>query len=441
MKGPSRHFQSTRPFSHSLLAVLLLIWAAAGPASELRLISANIVDPETQVIRQGELWIRDGNIVPAGDPSAYEGETLDLGGKWVIPGLNDLHTHAYGNMAPGHTFDSPGTEVVARRLLYAGVTGFLDLFGSEDDLYALRERQQNGEFIGATLFASLSCLTATEGHCTEYGVPTRVMDTPDQARKVVTDLAARRPDVVKIVYAPSGAMPSIDKETMMAAVATAREQGIRTVIHVQSWDDVRDAVEAGASAVTHVPPDPIPGDIPALMVNAGVVSIPTLSVFTELVLFLYEPSVLDNSLAHLLTTPDIIAAYQSEEFQQRFAANRRGLKERTVVRLESVKAMADAGVTILSGSDAGNWGTIQGFSAHRELVKLVDAGFTPWQALAASTTLAGDFLEQSYGVQPGDEASLVVLDASPVDDIRNTQRISTVIYRGKIIDRDALLRE
>ncbi len=123
----------------------------------------------------------------------------------MIPGLNDLHTHSYGNMAPGRVFDGAGTAAVAKRMLYAGVTGFLDLFGREETLYGLRERQRSGEEVGgADLFTSLSCLTATKGHCTEYGIPTRVMDTPDQARGVVSDLAKKRPDVVNISAIPAG---------------------------------------------------------------------------------------------------------------------------------------------------------------------------------------------------------------------------------------------
>jgi imidazolonepropionase-like amidohydrolase len=103
--------------------------------------------------------------------------------------------------------------------------------------------------------------------------------------------------------------------------------------------------------------------------------------------------------------------------------------------------MADAGVTILTGTDWGNWGTIQGFSLHRELVLLVDAGLSSWQALAASTTLTGEFLGKSFGVMPGDEANLVVLDASPIQDIRNTQQIAMVIHHGKVVDRARLLAD
>jgi imidazolonepropionase-like amidohydrolase len=96
------------------------------------------------------------------------------------------------------------------------------------------------------------------------------------------------------------------------------------------------------------------------------------------------------------------------------------------------------GVTTLAGTDVGNIGTFQGYSLHRELELMVAHGATPWQALAAATTLAGRFLEEEAGVRPGALANLVVLDASPVADIQNTAKIATVIYRGQVVDRTTL---
>lgn len=90
---------------------------------------------------------------------------------------------------------------------------------------------------------------------------------------------------------------------------------------------------------------------------------------------------------------------------------------------------------MLVGTDAGNPGTFQGYSVHRELIRLVQAGLSPWEALAAATTDAGVFLERKFGVQAGDAANLVVLEASPIDDIANTQRIAIVVARGKVVYR------
>ena len=99
----------------------------------------------------------------------------------------------------------------------------------------------------------------------------------------------------------------------------------------------------------------------------------------------------------------------------------------------SVKTLIDAGVTILTGSDSGNYGTIQGYFVHREMIKLFQSGMSTWQALQASTINAGQFLDKNFGVNQGDEANLVILQASPIDDIRNTQKIAFVIHHAKVI--------
>jgi imidazolonepropionase-like amidohydrolase len=424
------------------LAAALLLCVDSVAAQGLFLTNARIVDPETGEVRSGSLLIVDGVIAgsPEGAPAGFAGQTIDLEGRWVIPGLNDLHTHSYGNGAPGGAGESVGTPVTSRRMLYAGVTGFLDLFAPEDLIFGLRDRQRQFGFAGADIFASGPCLTATDGHCSEYGVPTRIVDSPEDARREVTELAQKRPDVVKIVYQPSGRMPSIDKETFAAAVSTASENGIKTVIHIGTWDEVRDAVEVGASAVTHMPAEPVPPDLAALMAERGVYSIPTLAVETEIAVWVADPELLASPLATALTNDAIINAYRQDSLSDgvrghidRVATNREAV-------LRNVKALSDAGVPLLAGTDAGNWGTIQGYSVHRELAIMVEAGLTPWQALAASTTTAGEFLGRSYGVSQGDEANLVVLDASPIEEIQNTQNIYMVVYHGEVVDRDKLLQ-
>src|SRR6185503_11791304 len=101
--------------------------------------------------------------------------------------------------------------------------------------------------------------------------------------------------------------------------------------------------------------------------------------------------------------------------------------------MESIRRLHAAGVPMLTGTDAGNLGVVQGYSVHRELIRLVEAGLSPWDAIAASTTRAGEFLGRKFGVQPGDDANLVVLEGSPIDDIANTQRISRVVMRGRVV--------
>ena len=82
---------------------------------------------------------------------------------------------------------------------------------------------------------------------------------------------------------------------------------------------------------------------------------------------------------------------------------------------------------MLTGTDGGNFGVFQGYSVHRELELLAEAGVSPWAALRAATTDAARFLDRRWGVEPGDEATLLVLEASPVEAIANTKRVHTVI--------------
>ncbi len=432
--------------SHRLIVALAIIagWVPSMAAQqELLLVNANIVDPATQTIETGNLLLRDGVIVGRPDrvPTDFSGTTLDLTGGWVIPGLSDLHVHSFGNANPEEGVEFLGAVTVAQRILRAGVVRFLDLFNVESAIFGQREQQRRGEFAGADLFAAGPCLTATNGHCSEYGVPTRIIDTPEDARREVSDLATAAPDVVKIVYdhqVLSGGFrrPTIDQPTLAAAIAEARRHDLATIIHVGTWDDVRDAVEAGATAVTHTPiPEPVPDDVVALMASAGTVHIPTLVVQTALTRIAADLTQLDDPLLVAVTSQTLRDSYRQMSTEPgspigRFLEwQRSGL----ATSFQSVRRLARAGVPMLTGTDAGNLGTFHGYSVHQEMALLVEAGLSPWEALAASTTNVGTFLHRRVGVRTGDEASLVVLDASPIDDIAHTTRIQMVIHRGAVV--------
>jgi len=405
-------------------------------AQELLLTNAKIIDPKAEQIINGHLLIEDNVITTTLQdiPANFTGKIIDIKGKWIIPGLNELHTHSFGNRGPGRANNFVGTDGTAKLMLSAGVTSFLDLFGNEDALFKHRKQQHNGKISGADIFTSLSCLTATKGHCTEYGISTRVMDSPKEAINVVNGLAKRSPNVIKIVYNQHGRLPSINKETLKAAIDTAKKHQIKTIIHISSVDDMRDAILAGASALTHIPDDKeIPVNIAELMAKHNVVSIPTLSVDTDLVDFIKHPEILATPMAVKLANQEIRSSYTIENLKWT-SAKLDELQNRSQHYYRSTKTLIDAGVTILTGSDSGNYGTIQGYSVHREMIKLVQSGMSNWQALQASTTKAGQFLGKKFGVNQGDEANLVILQASPIEEISNTQKIAFVIHHGKVIE-------
>ena len=304
---------------------------------------------------------------------------------------------------------------------------------------ACAPRLESGELLGATAFVA-GGITTPLGHGAEFG-STREAESVEEALQEFSDLVAQRqPDILKLHHQPySRYFPTFELDVLTAMIRAANEAGIKTIVHVDTWNAALETVEAGASAITHVPPGPIPQTMIAAMQRRGTFWVPTLSVHTGLADFLENEDLLSRPLFVALTG-DLGDAYNREVYlpdrMRRYSAAQR--KNRRTY-LESVRAAAAAGVPIAAGSDIGNVGTFQGYSIHREMALYVQAGLTPWAALRSATTTAGEFLGVPVGVKPGDLASLVLLSDSPIENIENTEKIVAMIHRGKIVDREALL--
>ena len=421
-------------------------WTGAATAQTLALTGATILTPADESIRHGVLVIEDGTVsrIAEAVPPDFPGETLDLTGKFIIPALADMHSHTFGNNSPAGMPQLLGPQGTANAALYTGVAFVLDLFSPEQMILSFRDRQRAEGGQGAEILAAGPCFTATNGHCTEYGIPTRTVDTPEEARSEVADLAMAAPDVVKVVYDHQSyggrSFPTIDLPTLTAVLETAREHGLPTIVHVGTWQDVRDAALAGASAVTHTPgPDPPPPDLPEILLQAGTVHIPTLAVQGDFVRLLDDPSLLDDPLLAETVPAALLDTYRADASADPRIESWLGWQRTlSAPNLAAVGTLAAAGVPMLTGTDGGNFGVFQGYSVHRELELLVEAGLSPWAALRSATIEAARFLDRRWGVEPGDEATLLVMDASPVEAIANTKRVHAVVQRGVVVDREAL---
>ena len=433
-----------KPFTKSVVTLFALPTGLA--AQDLALMDAVVLNPADESIHRGVVVIEDGRILSLAEalPPDFDGPSLELDGRYVVPALADLHTHSFGNAAPGTMPQMLGPQGSANAALYNGVAFVLDLFSPEEMILAFRDGQRADGPQGAMLFAAGPCLTATNGHCSEYGVPTRIVDTPEDARREVSDLAGKAPDVVKIVYDHQSyggrSMPTVDLATLTAVLETAGQHGLKTVIHVGTWDDMREAVLAGADAVTHTPgPQPPPAGLAALMVESGTYHIPTLAVQSEFARMVDDPGLLDDPLLTETVPQALRDIYRdfdpSQSAFQDWLGYQRILAQPSS---EAVKSLADAGVPMLAGTDGGNPGVFQGYTVHRELELLEAAGLSPWAVLRSATANAAGFLGHRWGVEPGDEATLVVLDASPLESIANTKRIHAVIQAGVVVDRETL---
>ena len=176
------------------------------------------------------------------------------------------------------------------------------------------------------------------------------------------------------------------------------------------------------------------------MKEKKVYMIPTLTVHSGMLKISENPNFLKKDLLKNVTTEALLTAYQDTSLfgthAKRWLDRQKSQRE---IILRNIKKLSQKGIRIMTGTDAGNLGTFQGYSVHTELALLVEAGLSPWQALAASATVPGEFWGKSFGVQPGDEANLVVLSASPIEDIRNTEKIEMIIHHGKVVDREKLI--
>ncbi|MEM1247458.1 MAG: TonB-dependent receptor [Acidobacteriota bacterium] len=438
----STHSAKRRQARSAHLTVLLFVLSSAIVSAQeapLALIGATLLDPAQETATREVLVLEAGVIAQRLPelPADFAGEVLDLSGAYLTPGFNDLHVHSYGNSGPNGQFEVFGTDGVAERMLSVGVTGFLDLSGYEDLILTQRDRQRvdPSYMLGADIYSAGAAFTCPDGHGTQFPNPPHIVTSPEEARAQVKALAPRRPDVVKLIYIPSNrGLPSIDHATMVAITAEARKHDIPVVAHVDHWSDALEAVRAGVAALTHTNANPVPPELIAAMLERGTAIIPTLAVHLDLSWFWGQPERLRSTVLQRTSMPEFREAYEAESLDLRLERWRRRQVDGRELLLEAVKTFSDAGVPVLTGSDAGNPGTFQGASLHRELALLVEAGLSPWEALRATTTRAGELLRRPIGLQPGDLAHFAVFERSPVLEIANTESLLTVIHRGRLVD-------
>ncbi|MEL6853376.1 MAG: CIA30 family protein [Bacteroidota bacterium] len=390
------------------------------------------------------IWIKDGRIHKIGKkaPKKFDGERRSLAGKFILPALWDMHVHSFGNIAPNNRFQMLTTSGTAKTMLYCGVGGFLDLFSEENYIIGLRDQQREEGLPGADIHCAGPIFTCTKGHGTEYGVPTRVVNTPEEARQSMAELAEKKPDVIKLVYdnAPNR-MPTMDQATMEAVVAAANQHGIKVIAHIGTWQDVKEVVEAGGHAITHAPTDPLPEEVLQLMKEKQTTMIPTLSVQQDMSLYFQRPELLNSSLLQAVVDAPLLEAFVDSsklEFRmKRFMAYQKATRK---VAADIIQRMHKAGVPLLTGTDSGNPGVFQGYSVHREMALLHEFGLTPWEALAAATTRSAHFLGKNASLEEGALANLLILDASPLETLSHTEKIHAQVHHGKWVDRSVLLK-
>ncbi len=427
------------------------------------------------VIDQGSVLIKDGKIAqvftgPAPDPKSLKAEAIDAAGKTLLPGLIDVHVHLgaagfFSDNAKQYADPDGSFDRELAAYLFSGVTAVKSAGDALDATLKHRAVVNSGEKLGAELFAVGPMFTAEGGHGAEFVkyVPesirarleqqmVRLPKSAAEARAQVAELKQSGVDGIKAILDAGGGSVRynrLDPQILKAIGEASRQAGLPLVCHTGDSQDVADALDAGVNGLEHGSmKDVIPEALFVRMKQNGVTYDPTLTAVEGIQAFvqgnngpLERPMVQQTAptgalaASKLLFTSPGMAGMRASYAGYPFSLDR---------SKQNLLAAYRAGVWLVTGTDAGNPMVSHGPGVHRELQLWVEAGIPAAAALQAATYNGARLLrvDNRIGlIRQGYDASLLLVDGNPLQDISATERISLVLLKGERVDRSKLLGE
>ena len=396
--------------------------------------------------------ITDGRIQWIGANSQLKvppgAERINLSGKFVIPGVINLHGHL------GNTIDlvqDPKNftrENMTRNLKnYAsyGVTTVLSMGSDQDLVYTMRAEQRAGRPSVTRIFTAGRGFTGKGGYPTTAmgmkGVPYEV-ETKAQVQKDVAELAAKKVDIVKIwVDDHLGRETKIPLDLSAAIIQNAHKHGLKVAAHIFYLQDAKDLVAAGLDALAHSVRDkPVDQALIDLMKKKGAwQAAATFTREASVFAFVKTPPFIDDPFFTRGVSPAVVAALKSDELHKKMAAypNYEKFPAFLETAQKNLKKLVDSGVNYGFGTDTGPPARFPGFFEHWEMELTAEAGLTPMQIITAFSKRNAEFLGVSKTLgtlEAGKWADLVVLEKNPLADIKNTRSIQKVFIAGNVVN-------
>lgn len=389
--------------------------------------NANIFDGTgAPMVNNAVMLVQNGRITAIGPASQVQipngAEVVDLGGRYVIPGLLNAHAHVEDPTGSG-----PSVREQLEQYAYYGVTTVLSLGEDPPEALALRADRESPTLRHARLWAAGQIFTPL---------------TAEEAESAVHQLASQNVDWVKIrVDSFLGTQQKMPPEAYETVIRTATSHNIPVAVHMVELEDAKGVLRAGARLIAHSVRDQIVDqEFIDLMLSSGVCYVPTLT--RELSTFVYadRPDFFDDPFFLERAAPADLDAFLSPDLReaQSTGANAVYYREALPRAEENMRILKQAGVPIAFGTDSGTRfpGRFQGYMEHLELEMVVDAGLTPQEALvsATGTTARCIGLEGVVGtLVPGAFADFIVLNANPLEDILNTRQVHSVRMGGNLV--------
>jgi imidazolonepropionase-like amidohydrolase len=448
-----------------LLSSILLVLSFATPrisAQTLTIANATVVDVSNGALRRGTTLVIEGNRIRSVGPSSASpqprGAVVDAKGMYVIPGLWDMHTHAYFGWSSDF-----GDKYVLPLFIANGITGIRDMGSDLDAVLRARKEVAAHKLVGPRMVISGPML---DGPQVTFKASTAIT-TPEDGRRAVDMLKSRGVDFIKI-------QSGVPREAYFAIAAEAKKLGIEFEGHVPDAVRASEAIASGQRTFEHLigifeASTPDEDALIKRKYGAGKDSLANKSLATFLDRY---DAAREESIVRLLAKNnvwkcptlfwergqwlvDVIDWRQDPDIgytprtwiEKKYPSTQKAVFESMdadalAVRrrfvdheLDIVRKLHAAGVPFLAGTDApAGVDVTPGISLHLELQRFVAAGFTPLEALQTATINPARFFGKlsDYGtVQAGRIADLVILRANPLEDIANTRTITGVVGDGR----------
>lgn len=370
-----------------------------------------------------------------------DAQTIDATGKFLIPGLWDMHTHL------SFYADTKQPPFTAFPLLIAnGVTGVRDLGGNLEQIDRWRKEITDGTLTGMRIFRAGAYVDGQKKMNEFRASMTIVVNTPEEARAAVRNLKQRGVDFIKVHNA-------VPHDAYLALADECRKQKIPLATHLPRSVRIAEASDAGTRSIEHIEMllesvsfDVAAGEKPKepLAALAEITDEKANALFARFVKngTYYTPTLV--GYRSFVQEAEEGAAKDSAKWRDSLAA-----RQKIFSRFKQfVGMMQKSGVGILAGTDfarkrdAYPYPVPQpGADLHDELALFVESGLTPLEAIQTATLNPAKWLniQKDYGtIEKGKVADIVLLEANPLEDIKNTRRIDAVVLNGRYLSKELL---